>query len=381
MSAPRPFKVDIPQEKIDQIYARLRCASWPAEPDDAGMWQYGTELGFLRSFVEYWLTEYDWRAAEAELNAWPQFMTDIDGIDVHFYHVRGTGNGRALILTHGWPGSTLEFLGMIDRLAYPARYGRNPESGFDVVIPSLPGYGFSQPPSRPIGPRRIASMWRKLMIEKLGYRRFGAHGGDWGSAVSTWLGADHADVVAGIHLNMVASWSRDRHPPESDDEAEYRRELARVQSRDFAYHHVQTSQPQTIAIALSDSPLGYAAWVLEKFNSWSDSPNGLDDRFRRDDLITNLMISLVNDAAATAIWLYRGRAVEAATGAYATLRVDVPTGVALFPKEFIPYPPRAVAERTYNITQWTRMPAGGHFAALEEPCTLSDDIRRFFSFL
>jgi pimeloyl-ACP methyl ester carboxylesterase len=379
VTQPRPFCVDVPQSKRDGIRSRLRTATVPPEPDDADDWSYGIQSAFLRRFVTYWTDAYDWEAAQSRLNAWPQFTVPIDGLDIHFYHVRGSGNGRALILTHGWPGSTLEFLGMIERLAFPDRHGGDPAQGFDLVIPSLPGYGFSQAPPRPIGPRRIASMWRELMTQVLGYRQFGAQGGDWGSAVSTFLGADHGDVVAGIHLNMVAALSRPDAEISSQEEEAYWRTVRKVQSRSFGYHQVQTETPQTIATALSDSPLGYVAWVLEKFNAWSDAPQGLEHRFGLDDLVTNLMITLVNDAVTTSIWLYRGRAAEAAGGAYAGVRVNVPTGIAQFPAEFIPYPPRALAERTYNITRWTMMPAGGHFAALEEPCALADELRGFFA--
>ncbi|MBF7015335.1 epoxide hydrolase (plasmid) [Novosphingobium resinovorum] len=379
MSLPRPFRVDVPQEKLDVIRTRLRISALPPEPDDAGEWNYGIDGAFLNRFIDHWVHAYDWQAAQARLNKWPQYVARVDGLDVHFYHVRGSGRGRALVLTHGWPGSTLEFMGMVEPLAFPDRYGGDPALGFDLVIPTLPGYGFSQAAPRPIGPRRIASLWRKLMTEVLGYERFGAQGGDWGSAVSTFLGADHGDVVAGIHLNMVAAMSRPVSPPSSDEETAYWRTLSRVQSRSFGYHQVQTENPQTIAAALSDSPVGYAAWVLEKFNAWSDASLGLEQRFGLDDLITNLMITLVNDAVATSIWLYRGRATEAAKGGYAGVRVEVPTAVAQFPAEFIPYPPRGLAEQTYNITRWTIMPAGGHFAALEEPVALSDDIREFFS--
>lgn len=367
---------------IDALRKRLAEAVWTYAPQDDADWAYGTDVVWLRSFVNYWIQEYNWSAAQERLNRWPQFRTTIDGIDLHFYHVRGSATReRPLILTHGWPGSVIEFHGVIDRLAHPERFGGDAEDGFDLVIPTLPGYAFSGRPASPIGPRRVAAIWRCLMVERLGYARFGAQGGDWGSAVSTFLGADHADVVAGIHLNMVGNWAGQAGEPSTKGEVDYRRDLAKAQQLGFGYHGLLSTKPQTIGIALSDSPLGFAAWVMEKFRDWGDTGGDIDSQFDRDDLVTNLMLYLVNDAVNSSGWLYRGRVLEAASGGYADFKVDVPTAVALFPAEFIPYPPREVAERTYAITRWTPMPAGGHFAALEEPVALSDDIRAFFDFL
>lgn len=378
----RPFVVDIAASRIDAIRRRLADAAWTYAPDDDADWTYGTDVVWLRSFVQYWIETFDWQAAQERLNRWPQFKTVIDGIDLHFYHVKGSATrSRPLILTHGWPGSVIEFHGVIDRLAHPERFGGAAADGFDLVIPSLPGYAFSGRPASPIGPRKVASLWRTLMVERLGYQRFGAQGGDWGSAVSTFLGADHADVVAGIHLNMVAGWAGQTDEATSVEERDYRRDLATVQRLEFGYHTLLSTKPQTIGIALSDSPLGFAAWVTEKFRDWGDTTGDIDSRFARDDLITNLMLYLLNDAVNASGWLYWGRAQEAARGGYANIKVDVPTGVALFPAEFIPYPPREVAERTYGITRWTQMSAGGHFAALEEPEALSADVRAFFDFL
>ncbi|CAN5420099.1 epoxide hydrolase [soil metagenome] len=366
---------------MEAIRTRLADAVWTYAPEDDADWRYGTDVAWLRSFVDHWTTVYDWTAAQRRLNGWPQFKAEIDGVDLHFYHVKGSASRpRPLVLTHGWPGSVIEFHGMIDRLAHPERFGGHADDGFDVVIPSLPGYAFSSRPATPIGPRHVARLWRELMT-RLGYDRFGAQGGDWGSGVSSWLGSDHSDVVVGIHLNMVSSWTAPTTEPTSEAEREYRRNLATVQRLGFGYHGLLSTKPQTIGIALSDSPLGFAAWVTEKFREWGDTGGDIDSRFSRDDLITNLMLYLLNDAVNASGWLYRGRVQEAAGGGYADMKVDVPTGVALFPAEFIPYPPREVAERAYRITRWTPMSAGGHFAALEEPVALSNDIRTFFDFL
>lgn len=378
----RPFTVDVAASRVDAIRRRLADAAWTYAPADDEDWRYGADVRWLRSFVDYWIEDYDWARAQAGLNRWPQFMTEIDGIDLHFHHVKGSNSRpRPLILTHGWPGSVIEFHGVIERLTHPERFGGDPEHGFDIVAPSLPGYAFSGRPASPIGPRRIAGLWRTLMTDRLGYSRFGAQGGDWGSAVSSWLGSDHSDVTSGIHLNMVSSWVGLTGEPRSEAEAAYRRDLATVQRVGFGYHGELSTKPQTIGIALSDSPLGFAAWVLEKFRDWGDTQGDIDATFDRDDLITNLMLYLLNDAVNASGWIYRGRVTEAADGGYADMMVGAPTGVALFPAEFIPYPPRDVAERFYNITRWTQMAAGGHFAALEQPTALADDVRAFFEFL
>ena len=378
----RPFVVDVPPARIADICERLERARWTYSVAGGEDWRYGVDLDWLAGFVRHWIDDYDWSQAQRTLNGWPQFKAKVDGLDIHFYHEKGSNaRARPLILTHGWPGSVLEFHGVIDRLAHPERFGGRAEAGFDVVVPSLPGFAFSDRPAAPIGPRRIADLWRTLMTERLGYDSFAAQGGDWGSAVSSWLGCDHADVVAGIHLNMVSSWVGDVGEPETAEEGDYRAARARARTTGFGYHAILSTKPQTIGVALADSPLGFAAWVLEKFRDWGDTGGDIEARFDRDVLITNLMLYLVNDAVTSSGWIYSGRVQEAARGGYAGLRVEVPTGVAVFPAEFIPYPPRAVAERTYAIRRWTKIAAGGHFAALEEPVALSDDIRAFFEFL
>jgi len=372
-----PFRVAVPQPVLDRLRWRLADAHWATAPDDDADWTYGTDRRWLEGFVDHWRHRFDWRAAEAALNRWPQFTTPVDGIDLHFYRVRGSAPvPRPLLLTHGWPGSVVEFLGCIERLAHPERFGGDARDGFDLVIPSLPGYGFSGKPPRPVGPRRIAAMWRTLMVERLGYRRFVAQGGDWGAAVATWLGAEHADAVAAIHLNMVATWGLpDAADDRSAETADFRSRVQRLRAREMGYFFEQSTKPQTIGLALADSPLGFAAWVCEKFRTWGDTQGDIGRRFSHDLLITNLMTYLATDSVASAIWLYRGRADEGA----AVPRVRVPTSVAMFPAEPIPYPPRALAERQYDITRWTPMPAGGHFAALEEPQAFCDDVRAAFA--
>lgn len=350
---------------LARIRDRLANAHWANPPDDDADWTYGTDRRWLQGLVDHWLHRHDCRSCEAWLNRWPQYTTTVDGIRIHFYRVRGSSaRPRPLLLTHGWPGSVVEFLGCIDRLAFPARFGGDARDGFDVVIPSLPGYGFSGKPPRPIGPRRIAPLGRKLMVEQLDCPRFVAQGGDWGAAVTTWLGALHADACAGIHLNMLPTWSVvDTSSDSGPDLADYLDRVARLSAREMGYFFEQSTKPQTIGLALADSPLGFAAWVCEKFRTWGDTHGDIGSRFPHDMLITNLMTYLATDSVASAIWLYRGRADERATPP----RVTVPTSVALFPAEPIPYPPRRLAERSLSITWWTAMKAGGTLRHWKSP--------------
>jgi pimeloyl-ACP methyl ester carboxylesterase len=374
--SPRPFRIAVPQEKLDRIHAAVAAAELPPAPVDDADWRYGVDVAWLRGFLDYWATEHDWRAEEARLNRFPQFLAQVDGLDIHFFHVKGSASRpRPLILTHGWPGSAYEFAALIEPLCHPERFGGDAEDGFDVIIPSLPGVGFSQTPPRPMGPRAIAGLWRRLMTDVLGYTRFAAQGGDLGSAISTWLGVDHADVVAAIHLNLCIPPMTD--PTDDPDELKWRADFMAVQQRESAYMVQHMTKPQTVAVALAASPVALAAWVLEKFQGWGDTGSDIESRFSKDALIANLMFYLAADKAGTAIWLYRGAAEERATGRFEGLKVTVPTAIALFPKEFLPPPPRQTVERYYDVQRWTQMPSGGHFAALEEPEALTRDVREF----
>jgi len=373
----RPFKIDVPEAKVQAIRSALAAAHRGYAPDDDENWKYGTEAAWFHDFVDYWIQDYDWSVAQERLNRWPQYKTTIDGLDIHFYHVKGSGPRRALILSHGWPGSVLEFQDVIERLAFPERSGGRAEDAFDLIIPSLPGYAFSARPKTPIGPRKIAELWRSLMVDRLGYQRFSAQGGDWGAAITTWLGADHADVVDAIHLNMIASWIATGAEASSGADLAYRERLTQVQKREAGYSIVQATKPQTIGLALAASPYSFAAWVIEKFWAWADIQGGIESRFSKELLASNLMLYLLNDAVISSLWLYRGRADEELMGMYGRLKVTVPTGVALFPAEFIPYPPKEVVNKYYNVTRWTEMKSGGHFAALEEPAAFSSEVRSF----
>jgi microsomal epoxide hydrolase len=331
----------------------------------------------LRDLVGYWREGYDWRAAERALNALPQFRAEVDGLGIHFVHREGVGPAPLpLVLTHGWPGSFIEFTKVIGPLADPAAHGGDARDAFHVVVPSLPGFGFSDHPKRPgTNHVRIAALWVDLMGQ-LGYERFGAQGGDSGAIVSVALGSRFPERLIGVHLNLVIG--RPPEDPATWTEAD-RREVAAQQewrAREYGYGQIQGTKPQTIGTALNDSPAGLAAWIVEKFRTWSDCGGDVESRFSRDDLLTNITIYWATESATSAARLYWER--ERAFGAPAALgRVDVPTGCALFPKEIM-RPPRAWAERAYNVVRWTEMASGGHFAAMEEPEALVEDVRAFF---
>ncbi len=374
-----PFRIAVSDDVLADLRARLARTRWPDEIPGSG-WDYGTDLSYLRQLVAYWRDRYDWRAAEARLNAWPQFRARVDGLGIHFIHVRGKGpKPFPLVIGHGWPGSVFEFAKIIGPLTDPGAHGGDPADAFDVIAPSMPGYGFSDHARAPgMHPERIAALWATLM-EGLGYTRFGAQGGDWGSVVSWYLGARHAAQVAAIHLNMVIAFPPDPANPLDGLNAD---EIAGVMAtqhfltEEVGYQGIQTTKPQTLAYALNDSPAGLAAWIVEKFRTWSDCDGEVEQRFSKDELLTNIMLYWAPQAAGSSCRLYC-EARRADQFPPQDLRVEVPTGCAMFPREIL-RPPRAWAERVYNVTRWTPMPRGGHFAAMEEPALLVDDVRAFF---
>ncbi len=359
----RSFRLDAPQARLDWVARRVADAHIGYAPDDDVDWKYGTEARYLAEFRDYWRDHYDWQAAQDAFNAFPQFMVEIEGIDVHFYHLRATsgGTGYPVILSHGWPGSVFEFLEVMPLLA--AR-------GYDLIVPSLPGYGFSGRPSRPIGAADIARMWRKLMVDVLGYGRFGAQGGDWGASVSIALAGQHADVVAAFHLNYLFHRGRGELTPE---EAAWQAAARKRFATNGSYSQQQQFRPQTIGLALADSPIGYASWVLEKYRAWSDCGGDIERSFTKDQLITSIMTYLVTDNVQSAMWLYNSLN-SAKAGAE---RIDVPMGFAAFPGE-TPPPPRSLVEQRFNIVHWAQMPSGGHFAAWEEPEIFAEEVAGFF---
>ena len=369
----QPFRIDIPQTKLDWIMQRLRAAPWPDVPaGDA--WSYGTDNKALRELVDYWLDTYDWRQHEAAFNALPQFTARIDDYDIHFIHVRGAGtNPKPLLLSHGWPGSFAEFMKVIEPLTNPEKFGGTIDDAFSVVIPSLPGYGFSSKPKTAIGPRTMAKLFDRLMTDVLGYRDYIAQGGDWGSAISSWLGYEGKGCAA-VHLNFVMLWRAGSARPETPEEKAAMQRNKDDWKNENGYMVLQATKPLTLSYAMHDSPLGIAAWILEKFHRWSDKPNDdLWSALSKDEIITGIMIYLVTDTFGTSTWLYNGLYKEPVPNdAY----VKRPTAVALFPQEIAALP-RSLVAKSFNIVQWHEMPRGGHFAALEQPQLFVDDLRAF----
>ncbi|GMU77355.1 MAG: microsomal epoxide hydrolase [Acidimicrobiia bacterium] len=376
---PTPFTVDVPQAVLDDLHERLARTRFPEQIPGAG-WDYGTELAYLRELVAYWRDIFDWRAQEARLNAFDQFTATIDGANVHFIHQRSPEPGALpLVITHGWPGSVVEFLDVIGPLTDPRAHGGDPADAFHVVAPSIPGYAFSGPTvDRGWNPRRIAEAWATLMAG-LGYDRYGAQGGDWGAIITTQLGLADPEHLAGIHLNMVVAGPPPDGDPEPLSEADQQAlaDMAAYFETDSGYMQIQSTKPQTIGYALDDSPAGLAAWIVEKFRSWSDCDGDVESAFTRDALLANVMCYWCTGTAHSSARLYFENRVAGAGGLGSGGRVEVPTGGAIFPREII-RPARRWAERSYHVTHWTEMPRGGHFAAMEQPDLLVDDVRAFF---
>ncbi len=374
-----PFHISVPDAALDDLRTRLRNTRFPGEVAGSG-WDYGTNLAYLIDLVGYWLDRYDWRAAEAALNAMPQFTAPVRGLTLHFVHARGNGPAPLpLLFSHGWPGSFWEVHKILGPLTDPAAHGGDPADAFDVVAPSLPGYGFSQDPGTPgMDPGAIADLFADLMTETLGYPRFGAQGGDWGAVITSRLGHAHPDKLIGIHLNMLGArpFTGEGTPPLTEEERSFMAAAQRWRDAEAGYQAIQGTKPQTLAYGLTDSPAGLAAWIVEKFRSWSDCGGEVEHRFSKDDLLTNIMIYWVSGCIGSSVRLYyesRHHPWMLGPGE----RIGVPTGFARFAVE-ITRPPRTWVERAFNLTHWSDFDRGGHFAALEEPELLVEDIRAFF---
>ena len=376
--AVRPFTIRVPEATLVDLKARLAQARLP-EPLAGPGWDLGTDVAYLRQLLDYWRNRFDWRAQERLLNRMEQFTTTIDGLTIHFVHRRSPHAGAMpLLVTHGWPGSIAEFTKIIGPLTDPAGHGGRAEDAFHVVMPSIPGFGFSTAPrAAGMDPARIAGIEAALMA-RLGYTRYGVQGGDWGAIIGTQVAARHPDQVAGLHLNMCTAPA----PASADPNAGLTdAELARLkvrqvfQAEEIGYQQIQGTKPQTIGIALTDSPVGLAAWIVEKFRTWCDCGGDPEAVFTKDELLTNVTLYWVTQSAGTSARIYyesRHPTTPPVPG-----RIEVPTACADFPKEII-WSPRRWAEARYNITRWTAMEKGGHFAALEQPQALVDDVRAFF---
>jgi pimeloyl-ACP methyl ester carboxylesterase len=378
----QPFTLRIAQSELNDLKLRLAATRWIESIDDDS-WREGTSLNFMRHLVDYWRDRFDWRAQEARLNAFPHFIAGIDGQRIHFIHQRGKGpSPMPLILTHGWPGSFVEMLDIIPYLTDPARFGGSESDAFDVIVPSLPGYGFSSAPTVPgVGAGQTARLWAALM-GKLGYGRFALQGGDLGAGVSSWLARLYPARVIGLHLNFIPGSYRpyiDDKQPLTEEEQDFAGQSAAWANEQGAYGHVQGTRPQSLAFALNDSPAGLAAWIAEKFRAWSDCDGDLEKAISLDVLLTNISLYWFTRTIGSSFRMYvEGRRNPLLLSAGE--RISPPLAVAHFPKE-LPMPPQSWVRRGYNLQRWSSMPHGGHFAALERPQELAADIRRFFNTL
>jgi pimeloyl-ACP methyl ester carboxylesterase len=375
-----PYRIQVEQAVLDDLRDRLARTRWPDEVRDAG-WDYGANLRYMQELVEYWRDGFDWRAQERRINGFAHFRADIGGLGIHFIHERGTGpHPIPLILTHGWPSSFVEMLELIPLLADPERHGGDPADSFDVVVPSVPGYGFSdRPTERGMTRSRVASLWVQLM-GGLDYERFGAHANDIGAVITGFIGLDYPEHLIGIHTMMPtfpgppSGWEETEL---SEAERAYREVQAWWQREESGYNAIQETRPQTLGYGLNDSPTGLAAWIVEKWRSWTDPGGDVERHFTKDELLTTLTIYWLTETANSSGRSYYERAHDPRL-VRPDERIRVPTGVALS-TEAVQRAPRELVERRYtDIRRWTEFPRGGHFFAAEEPGLLADDIRAFF---
>ncbi len=387
MSQPKPFKINAPQKDIDAILSKVRAYQWHQMPEidpNQDRWVYGTDMNYLKELSDYWINQFDWRKTETALNSFNQFTAEIDGLQVHFIHEKAQrAHAKTLLLTHGWPGSVLEFREVIKPLAHPEQFGGSADDGVNVVAPSLPGYAWSGKPPRPVGPRRTAQLWDKLMRETLGISAYIAQGGDWGAVVSGYLGLNHAAPSGGceaIHINMYGL--RAAAPAQTEEEKNWVAAAQMMFEMEGAYLRLQMTKPQTLSYAMMDSPLGVCAWIVEKFHRWSDrrgkdNSEHIENAFTKDQLLANVMVYLLTKSFNTATWFYRGMLEEGGADIPAGQKIEVPVGIADFPAEFIKFPPRRMVEAGYNVQSWRTFERGGHFAAMEQPELFVQEMRDF----
>jgi pimeloyl-ACP methyl ester carboxylesterase len=375
-TAIEPFQIRVDDSALEDLHRRLEQTRFPDQIAGTG-WDYGIPVDYLRDLVEYWRDAYDWRAQESRLNGFDHYRTSIDGQGIHFIHARSAHpDALPLLLTHGWPGSVVEFLDVIPRLTDPESFGGRAADAFHVVAPSLPGYGFSEPPRTPgWDVQRMAQAFVALM-DRLGYPRYVAQGGDWGAQVTTRLGLLDREHCAAIHLNMALGVPPETSEPLTEEEQADMAAMRQFRNEESGYANEQGTKPQTLGVALNDSPAGLLAWIVEKFKTWSDCDGHPENCFSRDQLITNVMLYWVTQTSASSARLY-WETRHAGGDPGATPYVDVPTGVARYPKEVLRWP-RSWVERQYNVVHWAVMERGGHFPAMEQPEVFVDDLRQYY---
>ncbi|NWD65124.1 epoxide hydrolase family protein [Pseudomonas sp. IPO3774] len=369
-----PYTINIPDERLVAIRDKVAAYDWTRLPDLGG-WKSGVGVRDLQRLVAYWLESYDWRRVEKHLNQLPNFITEIEGEHLHFVHVRGDGSRPPILLLHGWPGSYLEFEALLEPLA---------ADGHDVIVPSLPGFAFSRPITGVIGPRRAGELMHGLMARLFGPTRFIVQGGDWGSGIAGWMAHDRPEALLGIHLNMADLLAQGTVATTPEEEAFVARRDVLI-DWETGYNHQQETRPQTLGVALADSPVGAAGWILEKIGTWADLPTTADGSpdlwgtFTEEQLLTNIMLYLAPSSMVTATWMYHGKRLEGSSKFPVGTRIQVPTGFAAFRDPVFVPPPRSFAEKTFNIVHWSEMPAGGHFAAWEQPALMLADLRAFIA--
>ena len=368
------YVISIADARLAAIREKIAAFDWRLLPDVGG-WDHGVGKTELKRLTDYWLDHFSWREVERRLNALPHFVTTIDGERIHFIHMRGDGSKPPVLLLHGWPGSFVEFEHLMAPLA---------EDGHDVIIPSLPGFAFSNPISGIIGPRRAGAIMHGLMTQLFEGQRYIVQGGHWGAHIASWMAYSHPEALLGIHINMVSIFAEDV-AADTEEERDLISRRDAILDRETGYNHEQETRPQTLGVAMSDSPVGQAGWILEKFGMWADLPRRTDGapdlwaRFTEEQLLTNIMLYVGPSAEVTSTWIYRGKRLEKSGRFPAGTRIAVPTGIAAFPDPVFLPTPHSFAGKTYNVVRYTTMPSGGHIAAFEEPALMLEDLRAFIT--
>ena len=375
----KKFNLSVPTTTLNKIYNKIKSYPWNNIQNIKG-WELGTNYDYLKKISKYWYKKYNWKKFEKKINSFQNYITKVDGINIHFIKSKGSNKkNKPLLLLHGWPGSFIEFLDIVDKLSHPENFNGDKEDGFDLIIPSLPGFGFSSPIQKPLGPRKISKILNKFMTKNLGYKKYVAQGGDWGATICNWLAYDHSKNCKAIHINCLPM----RHPkgPLNKIEKKWELKFNKDQITEEGYRTQQATKPQSLAYSMADSPVGTAAWILEKFHGWSDiKKNKIEKVYSKDWLITNIMIYILTNTFNSASWIYFGRRLEGGRFFPKNFKkINIPTAIAEFPKEMLAWPPKSYVSRIFNIRSWTKMKKGGHFAAVEQPDLLVKDIQNFFN--